>query len=185
MPRKRNPSSSYELLFYLLAILWLVELINLLMGHQLCRYGILPRTPQGLVGIPFSPFLHAGVAHLFLNTGPLLLLGGLILMRGRKIFIRSTVVITLVGGLGLWLFGRPSYHVGASLLIFGYFGCLLAQGIFDRRISSLLITVLVVLAYGGLFWGMLPTVSYISWEGHVCGFLSGIIAAWTSKRKRR
>jgi len=177
MPRKRSISSPYEPLFYLIVFLWLVEIINLLMGHQLCRFGILPRTAHGLVGIPLGPFLHAGVAHLLLNTGPLIVLGGLVLMSGSRPFIRSTVVIILAGGTLLWTIGRPSYHVGASLLIFGYFGYLLAKGIFDRRLTSLLIAMLVVLAYGGLFWGMLPTVAAISWESHCSGFLAGIVAA--------
>ena len=172
MPRQRKPSSPYELIVYLVAILWGVEIVNLMVGHRLCRFGILPRTLHGLTGIPLSPFLHAGVAHLLLNTGPMLVLGGLVLMWGRRGFIRATVVIILVGGLGLWIVGRPSYHVGASALIFGYFGYLLARGIFDRRMSSLLIAVLVVLAYGRLFWG-----------GHACGFLSGVAAAWIGRRK--
>jgi len=184
MPRKSKTSSPYEMLFYLVAILWIIEVTNLFLGHQLCRYGIFPRTPQGLIGIPLSPFLHGSVAHLFLNTGPLVVLGGLILVNGQTPFVRSTVFIVLAGGMGLWLIGRPAYHVGASALIFGYFGYLLARGIFDRRLKSLFIAFIAVAAYGGLFWGMLPTVSYVSWEGHLCGFVAGIVAAWVEKRKR-
>jgi membrane associated rhomboid family serine protease len=185
MPRKHKIASPYATLFYLIAVLWFVEIVNLLFDHQLCRYGIFPRTPQGLVGIPFSPFLHAGVVHLFLNTGPLIVLGGLILMTGRAIFIRSTVFIILMGGLGLWLVGRPAYHVGASALIFGYFGYLVAKGIFDRRMKSFLFAMVAIAAYGGLFWGLLPTARYISWEGHACGFIAGIMSAWTERRTRR
>ena len=185
MPRKHIISSPYATLFYLIAVLWIVEIVNLFFDHQLCRYGIFPRTPQGLVGISFSPFLHAGVVHLFLNTGPLIVLGGLILMTGRAIFIRSTVFIILMGGLGLWLVGRPAYHVGASALIFGYFGYLVAKGIFDRRMRSFLFAMVAIAAYGGLFRGLLPTASYVSWEGHVCGFIAGIMAAWIERRKRR
>ncbi len=97
------------------------------------------------------------MAHLFLNTGPLIVLGGLILVDGRTPFVRSTVFIVLVGGMGIWLIGRPAYHVGASALIFGYFGYLLARGIFDRRLKSFFIALVAVAAYGGLFWGLLPT----------------------------
>ena len=165
--------------------MWLVEIVNFLLGHRLCRYGILPRTVHGLAGIPLSPFLHAGVAHLLLNTGPLIVLGGLVLMNGRRPFVRATVVITLAGGALLWMIGRPSYHVGASLLIFGYFGYLLAKGVFDRRLSSLLIAILVVLAYGGLFWGMQPTAAAISWEGHLSGFMAGVMAARRPPQRRR
>jgi len=185
MPRKRKTSSPYDILSYLILILWIVEIANLVLGHQLCRYGIFPRTAQGLFGIPLSPFLHGSVAHLFLNTGPLIVLGGLILLNGRTSFIKSTVLIVLAGGAGIWLIGRSAHHVGASALIFGYFGYLLARGIFDRRLKSLLLAFVAVAAYGGLFWGMLPTVSYVSWEGHLCGFLAGIMAAWVEKWRRK
>lgn len=183
MPRKRKISSSYELLIYLIAVMWVVETINLFSGHRLNQFGIFPRTAQGLVGIPFSPFLHGGLAHLFLNTGPLIVLGGLVSMNGRPAFIRSSVFIVLVSGVGIWLVGRPAFHVGASALVFGYFGCLLAKGFFDRRIRSFLIALLVIAAYGGLFWGMLPSVPYVSWEGHACGFGAGIAAAWVERRR--
>jgi membrane associated rhomboid family serine protease len=165
------------MLFCLVATLWIVEIINFFFAHQLCRYGIFPRTPQGFMGIPLSPFLHADIAHLFLNTGPLIVLGGLILVNGRTVFIRVTVFIALVSGMGIWLIGRSAYHVGASALIFGYFGYLLARGIFDRRFKSVFTAFIAVAAYGGLFWGMLPTVSYVSWEGHLCGFVAGVTAA--------
>jgi membrane associated rhomboid family serine protease len=95
------------------------------------------------------------------------------------------VFIILMGGLGLWLVGRPAYHVGASALIFGYFGYLVAKGIFDRRMKSFLFAMVAIAAYGGLFWGLLPTVRYISWEGHACGFIAGIMAAWIERRKGR
>jgi membrane associated rhomboid family serine protease len=123
------------------------------------------------------------VVHLFLNTGPLIVLGGLNLMTGRIPFVRSTVFIILVGGLGLWLVGRPAYHVGASVLIFGYFGYLVAKGLLDRRMKSLFLAMVAIVAYGGLFWGLLPTVAYVSWEGHVCGFVTGVMAAWIGRCK--
>jgi membrane associated rhomboid family serine protease len=182
MPHKPTSASPYAPLFYLIVLLWLVEIINLPMAHQLCRYGILPRTLRGLLGIPLSPLLHGGIGHLILNSGPLIVLGGLVSMNGCRPYIRATVFITLVGGALLWLIGRPSYHVGASLLIFGYFGYLLAKGVFDRRLPSLLIAILVVVAYGGLFWGMRPTVAAISWEGHLSGFAAGIMAARLPRR---
>jgi membrane associated rhomboid family serine protease len=184
MPRKRTSLTAYPLLFGMVGLLWVVEILNLVVDHQLCRYGIFPRTARGLMGIPFSPILHGGVAHLFLNTGPLIVLGGLILFNGRALFIRSTVFIVLVGGLGIWLVGRPAYHVGASALIFGYFGYLLAKGFFDRRVRSIFLALVTIVAYGGLFWGLLPTVPHVSWEGHICGFAAGILAARSEKGRR-
>lgn len=185
MLQKRKTFSPYELLLYLVATLWIIEIVNLLLGHQLCRYGIFPRTPQGLSGIPFSPFLHGSLAHLFLNTGPLVILGGLVLVNGRTAFIRSTITIVLISGIGIWLIGRSAYHIGASALIFGYFGYLLTNGVIKQEMKSIFLALVAVAAYGGLFWGLLPTVSYVSWEGHICGFVAGIMAARFEKHKRK
>jgi len=172
---------SFSLIIYFAATLWAVEAVNLLTGHELIRWGILPRTVKGLVGIPLSPFLHTGIMHLILNTGPIVILGGLICWQGKWIFLEKTFFIIFVGGLGLWIIGRSSYHVGASGLIFGYFGYLASRGIFKKSISSLIVSLFTVFAYGGLIWGLLPTYSRISWEGHFCGFVAGIVAARISK----
>jgi len=185
MPRKRKPSAPFDLLIGFIALLWVVEIVNLLLHHQLCRYGILPRTVRGLVGIPLSPFLHGSLPHLFVNTGPLAVLGGLVLMNGRKVFVRTTVTITLAGGLGIWLVGRPAVHVGASALVFGWFGFLLANGLTRREAKPIFLALAAVAAYGGLFWGMLPTATHVSWEGHVCGFAAGILAARLGGRKSK
>jgi len=154
-----------------------VEAVNFLTGYELIRWGILPCTVTGLVGIPLCPFIHTGIVHLIFNTGPILILGGLICWRGKWIFLEVTFFIILVGGLGLWIIGRSSYHVGASGLIFGYFGYLVSRGIFKKSISSLIVSLITVFAYGGLIWGLLPTYYWISWEGHLCGFVAGIVAA--------
>ena len=164
------------------ATLWIVEAVNLMTGHALIVWGILPRTVSGLWGIPLSPFIHAGVMHLFLNTGPLVILGGIIVLYGKRVFVETTLLIALVGGVGLWIVGRPSYHVGASGLIFGYFGFLVTRGIRQKSISAILVSVVTVFAYGGLVWGLLPTFSRVSWEGHLCGLLAGAAAAWFEKK---
>lgn len=164
-------------LVIMVLILWLTELINVLMGHELCRWGILPRTLEGLKGIFFSPLLHTSIPHLAINTGPLVILGGAISLQSKKIFLNTTIFIVLIGGGLLWLFGRPAYHVGASSLIFGYFGYLAFRGFFNKNIGALLISVFTLFAYGGFFWSMLPTTSHISWEGHLSGFIAGLLAA--------
>jgi len=174
----QGANHSFSLIIYFAATLWAVEAVNFLTGHELIRWGILPRTVKGLVGIPLSPFIHTGIMHLIFNTGPIVILGGLICWRGKWIFLGKTFFIILVGGLGLWIIGRPSYHVGASGLIFGYFGYLVSRGILKKSFSSLIVSLITVFAYGGLIWGLLPTYSWISWEGHLCGFVAGIVAAW-------
>jgi membrane associated rhomboid family serine protease len=168
---------------YFAAILWIVEAVNYISGHKLSMLGIYPRTLKGLVGIPLSPFLHSGIIHLILNTVPLIILGCLVILHGRRIFLEITFFIIVAGGAAVWIIGRSSYHVGASGLIFGYFGYLVSRGIFNKKISSLVISFITVLIYGSLFWGLLPTLSRISWEGHLSGFAAGILAAWSEKGK--
>jgi len=172
----QGANHSFSLIIFFVATLWAVEAVNFLIGHELIRWGILPRTVKGLVGIPLSPFIHTGIMHLIFNTGPILILGGLISWRGKWIFLEKTFFIILVGGLGLWIIGRSSYHVGASGLIFGYFGYLVSRGIFKKSFSSLFVSLITVFAYGCLIWGLLSTFSGISWEGHFSGFVAGIVA---------
>lgn len=158
-------------------LLWAVEAANLLTGHQLNTWGILPRTVMGLRGIFLSPFLHGNVNHLLVNTVPFLVLGGLVALQGRRAFLGVSVVVVVCGGVALWLCGRGGYHIGASGLIFGYFGFLVARAWYDRSIGSILIALVTLFFYGGLVWGVLPTDAFISWEGHLFGLLAGILAA--------
>ena len=159
-------------------MIWTVELVNMFMGHQLNRFGILPRTLHGLIGIPLSPFLRGGIWHTLMNTVPFVVLGGLIITRGIRGFLEVSLFIILAGGGSLWLFGRTSYHVGASGLIFGYFGFIVARGFFDKNIISIVVAFITLFLYGGIIlWGLLPISSYISWEGHLFGLIAGILGA--------
>ncbi len=159
------------------ALLWAVEAANLLTGHHLNTWGIVPRTLEGLRGIPLSPFIHANLSHLLVNTVPFLVLGGLVAVRGRRAFLGVSLVVMLGGGAALWLVGRTGYHIGASGLIFGYFGYLVARAWYERSLRSIVIALVTVFFYGGLILGVLPTSALISWEGHLCGLLAGILAA--------
>ncbi len=165
------------------ALIWAIELINFSMGHRFSDWGILPRTLKGLKGIPLSPFLHASLIHIMMNTIPLAVLGGFVMLNGRRIFFEITIIIILVSGIALWLFGRSSYHVGASGLIFGYFGYLVLRAWYDRSLKSFIIAFVTVFLYGGIIWGLLPTFSRISWEGHLFGLLAGFLAARLEKTK--
>ncbi len=165
-------------------LIWVVELINFSVGHRLSGWGILPRTLTGLKGIPLSPFLHGSIIHVMMNTIPLAVLGGFVMLHGRQTFFEISIIIILVGGGALWIFGRPSCHVGASGLIFGYFGYLVLRGWYDRSLRSVIIAFITVFLYGGIIWGLLPTFSRISWEGHLFGLLAGILAARLERTKK-
>jgi membrane associated rhomboid family serine protease len=159
------------------ACLWSIECVNALLGHRLNRWGILPRTLAGLAGIPLSPFLHGSFAHLILNTVPLLTLGGFVVLQGTRLFLTVSLWIILLSGTALWLLGRSAYHVGASSVLFGYFGYLVARGWYERSVTALLVALLTLGLYGGIVWAVLPTRPYISWEGHLFGLLAGVLVA--------
>ncbi|MCY4366027.1 MAG: rhomboid family intramembrane serine protease [Chloroflexi bacterium] len=184
----------FSLLIAFVSILWVVEVVNLFLGHQLNVYGLVPRTIEGLRGIPLSPFLHGGFGHLLSNTFPLLILGGLVAARGQANFVGVTLFIVFAGGLALWAVGRPwpwddqnLIHVGASGLVFGYFGYLVSRSWYERSFIAILVAVVVALVFGsGIFLGLLPTAPFISWEGHLCGLVAGVlIARLTRNRMRR
>ena len=179
----------FKILFYLIAALWLFEAVNLILGRALSQWGILPRTLRGLAGIPLAPFLHSGIRHLLLNTPPLAFLGALIIFsegeNGRRAFMKTTAFVILAGGAALWLAGRPSIHLGASGLVFGYFGYLTAGGIFKRKLSAAAAALAAVASYGGILWGLAPTLPGVSWEGHLFGLAAGGLAAKISKPPKK
>jgi membrane associated rhomboid family serine protease len=162
----------------LVGLMWGLEILDtFVFRNGLDSLGIIPRNPIGLRGLLFAPFLHGGFAHLAANTIPFVVLGWLIMARSITDFFVVSVICMVVGGLGTWLFGATAVHIGASGVIFGYLGFLLARYYFDRRLSSGLIALFVGCSYGSVLWGVLPSVPGISWEGHLFGFLSGILAA--------
>lgn len=164
-------------------LMWVLEIIDAPLGGGgrwcggLNQFGIFPRQIAGLRGILFAPFLHGGFAHLIANTIPFATLGWLVMLRRTTDFWLVTAIAMLIGGLGTWLFGAPGCHIGASGVIFGYLGFLISRGYFERRIGSVLFSIVVLLLYGGLLWGVLPLRIGISWEGHLFGFIGGVIAA--------
>lgn len=147
--------------------------------------GIIPRRIDGLDGIFFSPFLHHGFDHLYGNSVPLILLGTFVLAAGTRRFLWSTLVIVLVSGLGVWSTGSPnSVVVGASGVIFGYLGILLARGIVERSWWNFAVVLLVGLLYWWQLVGILSADEHISWQGHLFGLLGGVLAAIMFRRRR-
>ena len=169
--------SKIFLIVAFLSMIWAIEILNGFMGHRLSTWGILPRTEIGLRGIPLSPFLHGSFNHVLSNTIPFLILGGLVAFRGSQKLIGVSLFIIGVGGTGVWLLGRPAFHVGASGLVFGYFGYLVAAGWYDRKLGSILAAFAVIVLYGGLVVVVLPTVGFVSWEAHLFGLIAGVLAA--------
>lgn len=169
----------------LLAVMWAVELLDWIGGRwlELDQFGIVPRRWSGLIGIPLAPFLHRGWFHLAANSLPFAILGLFVIGRGERVFWAVSAGIVVLGGLAVWLFGRGhAVHVGASGLIFGYFGYLVALGAIERSAASILRALLVGLFYGSIIWGVLPVHRGISWESHLSGLLAGLAMAGLSSR---
>lgn len=169
-----------------LVLLWLVDLINNVRDRSLNPHlGIEPRDPGRLPEIFTAPFLHASVAHLAANAMPLFGLGLIAALTGVWRFVGVTAVITVVSGLGVWLFGPSnSVTVGASGIVFGLFGYLVVRGLIDRRPVDIVVAAGVAIAYGYLLPGVLPGQEGVSWQGHAAGVVGGVAAAWLFRRKR-
>ena len=171
----------------LIAVLWIVELTDiLLLDNRLNALGVRPRTVRGLRYILISPFMHAGVGHLFANTIPLLILGWLVLLRGLRNFINVSLIAAVISGLGIWIFGGTNtIHVGISGVIFGYLGYLLARGYFERSVPAIGLAFIALIMYGGMLWGFVPGREGVSWLGHVFGFVGGGVAGYLLSATRQ
>ena len=160
------------LLAAIVAVLWVIELADLVIfGSNLDGFGIRPRTWSGLG-------LHVGIGHLAANTVPLVVLGWLVMLRRTRDFVIVTLVSALISGLGIWLFGGArTIHLGASGVIFGLLGALLARAYFERSWAALVLALVAGFLYGGMLWGVLPGTPGVSWLGHFFGFVGGVFAA--------
>ena len=164
--------------------MWIVELVDWFLPGSLVEYGIRPREAWGLLGILFAPFLHRDVWHLLANTAPLAILGAIVLLGGVPRFARVSGVVAGLGGVALWACGETgTVHVGASGLVFGYFGYLVARGYFDRSPGAIAVALVVGILYSGLIWGVLPLRTDLSWLGHLFGLASGVLCARIMQRR--
>ncbi len=167
------------LLAYLLALIWALAIADFVTGRRLLpKLAIEPRSLAGLPGIVVAPLLHGGFGHLAANSGPLVILGTVILLQGLEVLGLVTVFCWLVSGVGIWLLGRPgTRHLGASGVVFGYLGFILLRGYFERSPVAIATAVVVGLVYGSALWGLLPLQRGKSWMGHGAGFAAGAIVA--------
>ena len=162
---------------YFVGLIWLTWLIDFVFNLALQRFGIYPRTLDGLVGILMAPLIHSSFAHLFSNTLPLLILGAAFLYAYPKSARIGIPAIYIGSGLGVWLFARSSYHIGASGLNHGMMFYLFVIGILRRDRLSMAVSMVVFFLYGGMVWGIFPAKAGISFEYHFFGALLGVCFA--------
>ena len=162
----------------LLAVMWIVQLVNALDNYQLDSDGIVPRQVSGLRGVVFSPFLHASWPHLIGNTIPFAVLGLMIAYAGPGRVLAVTAIVALVAGLGTWLTSPSGGDtVGASGIVFGYAGYLVARGFFNRRLTEIALGAIVAVLFGAALLASLAPQPGVSWEDHAFGALGGVLAA--------
>ncbi|MDP6859870.1 MAG: rhomboid family intramembrane serine protease [Verrucomicrobiales bacterium] len=191
---KRSPFFDNSLLlFSIVIIFWIITTIdqNVPEWNFTLNYGIKARDLDGILGIFIAPFLHVNYQHLIGNTLPFLALGGLVLLSGRGRFIFTSILSTIISGLGIWIFAKEgTVHVGSSILIFSYLGFLLMQAWYTRSIKWCLVALVASIFYGALILTLLYQKNGISWHGHFFGFITGIISAilvtpTPAKKKRK
>jgi membrane associated rhomboid family serine protease len=176
---------AFLLIFLLVSLLWALEAWDsVTTASSLDLYGIHPRTAEGLRNIAYAPFLHANFAHLSANTLPLIVLGLMVMLTGLQAFAVVSITALVTSGLGVWLFGgSDTVHLGASGVIFGYLGFLLAAAWFQRSATAVIVALVAVVLYGGMLWGVLPGQEGVSWLGHLFGLAGGVAAAWFLRKK--
>lgn len=173
-----RPLGAAVLMGALLALLWVLEIVDQASGNALDEFGIRAREVDGLPYVFTAPFLHFGFDHLTSNSLPFFVLGVLVLLGGLARWVWSTLITVLSSGLTAWLLTPAnSIIAGASGVIFGWLTYLLARGIYSRDIKQILISVAVLIFYGGVLWGVLPGQAGVSWQGHLGGALGGVLAA--------
>lgn len=157
--------------------IWTVYWVELLRGTNFNDYGIYPRTFMGLKGVVFSPFIHGSLEHLWNNTIPLAVLLSALFYFYDKVAFKVLIGGVLLSGLITWSIGRPSYHIGASGLIYVLASFIFFKGVFTKHYRLVALSLVVVFIYGSLLWYIFPVKEGISWEGHLGGFITGLLFA--------
>jgi len=179
---KYHPSVIWVPFISLVAI-WFVYFIEIKFGFNFNKYGIYPKTITGLRGILFSPFIHSTTKHLLNNSLPLVILTASLFYFYRSIAFKILIVGTIITGFLTWSFARPSYHIGISGVIYLLVSFVFFSGIFRKYYRLIALSLAVVFWYGSMIWYIFPVKERISWEGHLSGFLTGLLLAYIYKKK--
>ncbi len=174
--KKELYSSLFVPLLFLL-IMWLVKIIEVNFNFTFIQFGVYPQTFGGLKGVIFSPFIHKNFTHLLNNSYPLLILGGMLFSFYRKIATKIFLCLFFISGFWLWIIGRPSFHIGASGIIYSLAAFIIVSGIIRKNPRLSAVSLVIIFLYGSMIWGILPTNEAVSWEGHLAGFAAGILVA--------
>ena len=179
---KRKNLTSLKFSAIVLIIIWSVKIFEIVFDYDFTEYGVLPRKFNGLIGILFSPIIHSDVNHLLSNSLPVIILCLLIFNFYSQIAKKILIYLYFISGLWLWCIGRESFHIGASGLIYAMASFLFFSGILRKNSQLSAVALLVIFIYGGLFWGLFPIHKNVSWEGHLTGFIAGILVSFIFRK---
>ena len=179
---KRKNLKSLKFSAIILIIIWSVKLFEIVFNFDFTEYGVLPRNFNGLIGILLSPLIHSDVNHLLSNSLPVIILCLLIFNFYSQIAKKIFIYLYFISGLWLWCIGRESFHIGASGLIYAMASFLFFSGILRKNSQLSAVALLVIFIYGGLFWGLFPINKNVSWEGHLTGFIAGILVSFICRK---
>ncbi len=179
---RRNIFKLIQFPVYLVAILWVVHILKVSGILNYRSFGLMPRETSGIVGIFTSPFIHGNFQHLISNSVPLFVMTFIIVFFYRRIAYQSMLLIYVLTGLAVWAFARANViHIGASGVVYGLVSFVFWTGIFRRNVKSIILALVIMMLYSGLFLGVLPNQPGISWESHLFGGLVGILIAFVMK----
>lgn len=179
--RDNNILSKLQFPIGVVLLMWLVKIIEVIQNHTYTRWGIFPRELDGLPGIIAAPFIHSDWEHLLSNSIPMLALMSMVMIFYRRVAIPSVIIITIFTGFTVWLFARDAYHIGASGVVYGLVAFLAWTGIFRRNLKSIILALIMLVAFGSYFHGIVPNKEGVSWESHLFGGLVGIFTAFLFK----
>ena len=178
---KQERTGLFSVLFFpfiFFLIMWIVKIIEYTFQFSFVSLGVFPQTLYGLKGILFSPFIHKDFAHLLNNSYPVIILGGMLFSFYKKIAFQLFLWLFFISGFLLWIIGRDSFHIGASGIIYALASFLFVSGVIRKTPSLAAVSMIIVFLYGSMIWGILPTKEPVSWEGHLSGFVTGILVAF-------
>jgi len=168
---------SIEVASLLILAIWIVKLFEIIDGVSLYRYGLLPRSFSGLIGIFTAPLIHSDFNHLINNSISLFILTTGLVYFYRDLWYKILFGSWIISGLMVWVGARANYHIGCSGLIYAIASFIFFSGVFRKNINLMAISLLVVFVYGGLVWGIFPIFPQISWEYHLFGGIAGAMLA--------
>lgn len=164
------------------ALMWLVKLVEISADLDFSRYGIFPLQVRGLKGVLFAPFIHVDFSHLISNSLPFFILGFMLVYFYRRVSYQIFFLLYILSGLSTWIIGREAWHIGASGVVYALAAFHFVSGIIRSDVRLLTLSVIVVFLYGGLVWGLLPVRPEVSWEGHLSGSIWGVALAFLYRK---